>query len=48
MASFFGDLDSPADSSALEGRSARETRALLDEKIALQQRMEELEMKLRS
>ena len=48
MASFFGDLDSPADSSALEGRSARETRALLDEKLALQQRMEELEMKLRS
>jgi len=48
MASFFGDLDSPADASALEGRSARETRALLDEKIALQQRMEELEMKLRS
>jgi len=46
MPSFFGDP--PADSSALEGRSARETRALLDEKLALQQRMEELEMKLRS
>ena len=48
MPAFFGEP--PPNSTALDPRpsNSAELQALLDEKLALQQRMEELEMKLRS